>query len=61
MRVQADISNGDDWVLHTLAALCLARSRRPEEGLAHLDALADARGGEEEWDLYGIRLPLGAP
>ncbi|WP_142270028.1 tetratricopeptide repeat protein (plasmid) [Streptomyces sp. NBC_00080] len=57
MRVQADIYNGYDWVLHTLAELCLDQGR-PEEGLAHLDALAAARGGEEEWDLYWIRLPL---
>ncbi len=57
MRVQADIYNGHDWVLHTLAELCLDQGR-PEEGLAHLDTLAAARGGEEEWDLYWIRLPL---
>ncbi|MFD3795374.1 tetratricopeptide repeat protein [Streptomyces californicus] len=57
MRGQADEHTGDDWVLHSLAGLCL-RLGRPEEGLAHLDALATARGGEEEWDLYWIRLPL---
>ncbi|MDR6980855.1 tetratricopeptide (TPR) repeat protein [Streptomyces sp. 3330] len=57
MRVQADIHNGYDWVLHALAELCLDQGR-PEEGLAHLDALAAARGGEEEWDLYWLRLPL---
>ncbi|MEV5898370.1 hypothetical protein [Streptomyces sp. NPDC052127] len=57
MRGRADIYNGYDWVLHTLAELCLGQGR-PEEGLAHLDALAAARGGEEEWDLYRIRLPL---
>ncbi|MFI5476612.1 tetratricopeptide repeat protein [Streptomyces cacaoi] len=57
MRVQADTRNGDDWVLNTLAELCLDQGR-PEEGLAHLDAFAAARGGEEEWDLYWIRLPL---
>lgn len=57
MRVQANARNGDDWILHTLSDLCLGQGR-PEEGLAHLDAFAAARGGEEEWDLYWIRLPL---
>ncbi|MFC4502514.1 MULTISPECIES: tetratricopeptide repeat protein [Streptomyces] len=57
MRVQADARNGDDWILHTLSDLCLGQGR-PEDGLAHLDALAAARGGEEDWDLYWIRLPL---
>ncbi|MGW7433958.1 tetratricopeptide repeat protein [Streptomyces sp. NPDC054861] len=57
MRVLADGRKGDDWILHTLADLCLALGR-PEDGLAHLDALAAARGGEEDWDLYWIRLPL---
>ncbi|MGW0926840.1 hypothetical protein ACWD3J_48965 [Streptomyces sp. NPDC002755] len=56
MRVLADVRNGDDWVLHTLAELCLDQGR-PEEGLAYLDAFAAARGGEEDWDLsgYGCR------
>ncbi|MFG2628725.1 tetratricopeptide repeat protein [Streptomyces sp. NPDC048473] len=57
MRVQADAHNGDDWILHTLSDLCLDQGR-PEDGLAHLDALAAPRGGEEHWDLYWIRLPL---
>ncbi|MDX3235078.1 hypothetical protein PV392_05160 [Streptomyces sp. ME03-5709C] len=57
MRVQADAHNRDDWVLHALCDLYLAQGR-PEDGLAHLDALAAARGGEEERDLYGMRLPL---
>ncbi|MFI2380592.1 tetratricopeptide repeat protein [Streptomyces sp. NPDC018964] len=57
MRVQAYARNGDDWILHALSDLCLDQGR-PEEGLAHLDALAAARGGAEEWDLYWIRLPL---
>ncbi|MFC8495163.1 hypothetical protein ACFUJU_31125 [Streptomyces sp. NPDC057235] len=57
MRMQADISNGDDWVLRILADLCLAQNN-PEDGLAHLDALAATRHGEERWDLYRIRLPL---
>ncbi len=57
MRVQADAHNGDDWTLHTLSDLCLDRGR-PGDGLAHLDALDAARGGEEDWDLYWIRLPL---
>lgn len=57
MSLQADAYNGDDWILHVLADLYLGQAR-PEDGLAHLDALAAARGGEEEWDLYWIRLPL---
>ncbi|WP_185094975.1 lipopolysaccharide assembly protein LapB [Streptomyces sp. PanSC19] len=57
MRVQADARNGDDWILHALSDLCLGQGHS-EEGLAHLDALAGARGGEEDWDLYWIRLPL---
>ncbi|MER5553201.1 hypothetical protein ABT001_16245 [Streptomyces sp. NPDC002793] len=57
MRVQADAHPGEDWILHALSGLCLDQGR-PEEGLAHLDVLAAARGGEEEWDLYWIRLPL---
>ncbi|WP_395292893.1 tetratricopeptide repeat protein [Kitasatospora hibisci] len=57
MRAQADAHPGDDWTLHTLAGLCLDQGR-PEHGLAHLDELKDARGGEEEWDLFWIRLPL---
>ncbi|MER7539515.1 hypothetical protein ABTX77_32720 [Streptomyces sp. NPDC097704] len=57
MRLQADAHNGDDWILHTLADLYLDQGR-PEDGLAHLDTLAAARGGEEDWDLYWIRLPL---
>ncbi|MGW1093206.1 hypothetical protein ACWD4L_45290 [Streptomyces sp. NPDC002596] len=56
MRVQAD-AHGDDWILHILSGLYLDQGR-PEDGLAHLDALAAARGGQEEWDLYWIRLPL---
>ncbi|MFE1365278.1 hypothetical protein ACFW84_13715 [Streptomyces anulatus] len=57
IRVQADARNGDDWILHTLSDLYLDQ-RRPEDGLVHFDALATARGGEEDWDLYWIRLPL---
>ncbi|MGY3206291.1 tetratricopeptide repeat protein [Streptomyces sp. TE5632] len=59
MRHQADARNGDDWILHTLSDLYLDQSR-PEDGLAHLDALAAARGGEDDWDLFWIRLPLTA-
>ncbi|GAA2837739.1 hypothetical protein GCM10010441_72560 [Kitasatospora paracochleata] len=57
MRTLAADRNGEDWILHTLADLCLDHNR-PADGLAFLDALAAARGGEEEWDLYRIRLPL---
>ncbi|WP_217238388.1 lipopolysaccharide assembly protein LapB [Streptomyces sp. AC555_RSS877] len=57
MRVQDDAHNGDDWTLHTLSDLCLDRGR-PGDGLTHLNALDAARGGEEDWDLYWIRLPL---
>ncbi|MFD8783608.1 hypothetical protein [Kitasatospora sp. NPDC059599] len=57
LRTRADAHPGDDCSLHALSDLCL-RLGRPEDGLAHLDALATARGGEEEWDLYRIRLPL---
>ncbi|MFG3383528.1 tetratricopeptide repeat protein [Streptomyces sp. NPDC047999] len=57
MRALAEVYNGDDWILHAWSTLCLDQDR-PEDGLAHLDALAAARGGEEGWDLYWIRLPL---
>ncbi|MGW2540368.1 hypothetical protein ACWC5I_05705 [Kitasatospora sp. NPDC001574] len=57
MRALADARPGDDWILHTLAGLCLDQGR-PEDGLTHLDELKAARGGEEEWDLFWIRLPL---
>lgn len=57
MRAQADAHPGDDWILHTLAGLCLDQGK-PEHGLAHLDELKAARGGEEGWDLFWIRLPL---
>ncbi|MFF7679976.1 tetratricopeptide repeat protein [Actinacidiphila glaucinigra] len=59
LRVQADGRNGDEWVLHVLSELCLEQGR-PGDGLAHLDTLAAARGGEVEWELYWIRLPLVA-
>ncbi|MER8002552.1 hypothetical protein [Streptomyces sp. NPDC095613] len=59
MSVQANARNGDDWILHTLSDLCSDQGR-PEDGLAHLDALAAARAGEEERDLHSIRLPLTA-
>ncbi|MFI5534170.1 hypothetical protein ACIA8O_37100 [Kitasatospora sp. NPDC051853] len=57
MRAQADNHPGEDWLLHALADLCLDQGR-PQEGLVHLDALKDRRGGEEQWDLFRIRLPL---
>ncbi|MFB7334432.1 hypothetical protein ACFC00_22710 [Streptomyces adustus] len=47
-----------DWILHVLCTLC-AEEGRPEDGLAHLDTLLE-RPGEEEWDLFWIRLPLPA-
>ncbi|MFD4907556.1 hypothetical protein [Kitasatospora purpeofusca] len=59
MRAHADTCPGEDSVLHPLAALCLDRGR-PHDGLAHLDDLKAERGGEEEWDLFWIRLPLVA-
>lgn len=57
MRALADAHSGDDWILPTLSTLC-ADLGRPEQGLAHLDALAAGHGGEEEWDLFWMRLPL---
>ncbi|MFF2629556.1 tetratricopeptide repeat protein [Kitasatospora griseola] len=57
LRAQADAHPGDDWILHILADQYLAQGR-PADGLAHLDALATLRNGEEAWDLYRIRLPL---
>ncbi|MFJ1709406.1 tetratricopeptide repeat protein [Kitasatospora sp. NPDC088346] len=57
MRAVADARPGEDWILHTLADLCLGQGR-PADGLAHLDALAARRGGEEGWDLFWMRLPL---
>ncbi|MFF4763799.1 tetratricopeptide repeat protein [Streptomyces sp. NPDC001292] len=59
MRALADSRSGDDWILHTWSTLCVDQNR-PEDGLAHLDALAARRGGEEEWDLFWMRLPLMA-
>ncbi|MGW1727477.1 tetratricopeptide repeat protein [Streptomyces sp. NPDC002306] len=57
MRTHADSRSGDDCILHILSTLC-ADQKRDEDGLAHLDALAARRGGEEVWDLFWIRLPL---
>ncbi|MFP3989497.1 hypothetical protein U9R90_18845 [Streptomyces sp. E11-3] len=57
MRAQADARHGDDWILHTLSELCLDHGR-PSDGLAHLDALAAQCGGEVEWELFWMRLPL---
>ncbi|QIQ02119.1 tetratricopeptide repeat protein [Streptomyces liangshanensis] len=57
MRDQAATYKGEDWILHTLSELYLGQGR-PGEGLAQLDTFATARGGEEDWDLYWIRLPL---
>ncbi|MFJ8981536.1 tetratricopeptide repeat protein [Streptomyces sp. NPDC102282] len=57
MRAQADAHHSDDWILHALSRLCLDQGC-PAEGLVHLDALAAERGGEDEWELYWMRLPL---
>ncbi|MFJ1793391.1 tetratricopeptide repeat protein [Kitasatospora griseola] len=57
LRAQVDAHPGDDWILHTLADQYLAQGR-PADGLAHLDAFAILRNGEEAWDLYRLRLPL---
>ncbi|MFK4110868.1 tetratricopeptide repeat protein [Streptomyces sp. NPDC002176] len=59
MRALSEAHSGDDWILHTWSTLCLDQNR-PEDGLAHLDALAARRGGEEEWDLFWVRLRLMA-
>ncbi|MGW0509084.1 hypothetical protein ACWD1W_07420 [Streptomyces olivaceoviridis] len=58
MRGLADASGADDWILHVLCALCTDQGR-PEDGLAYLDALKERRG-EEEWELFQLRLPLMA-
>ncbi|TRV81001.1 tetratricopeptide repeat protein [Streptomyces sp. 130] len=57
MRGQADAHPGDDWILHALSELYLDQGR-PADGLAHLDALDARRGGERDWDVYWMRLPL---
>lgn len=59
MGALADASGCDDWILHTLCSLYVDEGR-PEDGLVHLDALTERRGGEEDWDLFWIRLPLMA-
>ncbi|MET7391501.1 tetratricopeptide repeat protein [Streptomyces sp. NPDC005529] len=43
----ADARPGDDWILHTPSDLFLDQGRA-EDGLAYLDALTAARGGEED-------------
>ncbi|MEV0495786.1 tetratricopeptide repeat protein [Streptomyces atratus] len=59
MRALADAPGGaEDWILHVLCTLYTDQGR-PEDGLACLDALKERRG-EEEWDLFWIRLPLMA-
>ncbi|WP_260609360.1 hypothetical protein [Streptomyces sp. WAC 01325] len=45
-----------DWILHTLSGLYLDQGR-PKDGLAHLDALAPARRGEEDWTSSGCVFP----
>ncbi|MFE7532364.1 tetratricopeptide repeat protein [Kitasatospora sp. NPDC057542] len=44
LRAQAEARPGEDWILHTLADLCLDQGR-PQDGLAHLDDLKARRGG----------------
>ncbi|MFJ9882268.1 tetratricopeptide repeat protein [[Kitasatospora] papulosa] len=59
MRALADAPGGaEDWIVDILCTL-YADQGRPQDGLAYLDALK-ARRGEEEWELFWIRLPLMA-
>ncbi|WP_330237528.1 tetratricopeptide repeat protein [Streptomyces sp. NBC_00525] len=57
MRAQADAHPGDDWILHALSELYLDQGC-PADGLAYLEALDVKRRGEDEWELYWMRLPL---
>ncbi|MFK0017386.1 hypothetical protein [Streptomyces sp. NPDC091027] len=57
MSAPADTYPGTDSILHALAELYLDQGR-PGDGLAHLEALDAQRGGEAEWELYWMRLPL---
>ncbi|MFJ6770507.1 hypothetical protein ACIQOV_05940 [Kitasatospora sp. NPDC091257] len=59
MRAQADAPGGaEDWILDTPCTLCADRGRA-QDGLDYLDDLK-VRRGEEEWELFRIRLPLMA-
>lgn len=59
MRALVDGPGGtDDWIWHVLCTLCIDQGR-PEDGLVYLDA-RKTRRGEEDWDLYRMRLPLMA-
>ncbi|WP_037879155.1 tetratricopeptide repeat protein, partial [Streptomyces sp. NRRL S-378] len=60
MRTLVDSPGGaEDWLVDTLCTL-YADHGRAQEGLAHLDVLQARRGGEEEGDLYRLRLRLMA-
>ncbi|MFB9388351.1 tetratricopeptide repeat protein [Streptomyces coeruleoprunus] len=59
MRTLADSPGGaEDWIVDMLCTL-YAEEGRAQDGLAFLDSLK-ARRGEEEWDLFRMRLPLMA-
>ncbi|MFF5922742.1 tetratricopeptide repeat protein [Streptomyces flavochromogenes] len=59
MRTLADAPGGaEDWIVHVLCTL-YADQGRHQDALAYLDALK-ARRGQEEWELFWIRLPLMA-
>ncbi|MFG2841380.1 hypothetical protein ACGFYE_41145 [Streptomyces zaomyceticus] len=57
LRVQTGLRTGDDRILHVLSDLYLDQGR-PHDGLVHLDAVATAHGGEEDWESYRLRLRL---
>lgn len=60
MRALADSPGGaDDCVVDTLCTL-YAEHGRAQEALAYLDALKERRDGEEEWEIFRMRLPLMA-
>ncbi|WP_326756728.1 hypothetical protein OIE73_38865 [Streptomyces hirsutus] len=59
MCALADAPGGaEDWIVHMLCTLYTDQGR-PQDGLAYLDALKTRRG-EEEWELFWIRLSLMA-
>ncbi|MFF0275696.1 hypothetical protein [Streptomyces sp. NPDC004330] len=60
IRTLAERPGGaEDWIVHTLCTL-YADDGRPQDGLAHLDALKARREGREDWDFFWMRLPLMA-